>query len=161
MKFVMCTAIFLCGTSVVTSTLAAEQQILFCAESISYTKDRYGANENLCLKSCREFSSSDCLQEKTDAGWVIASATSKSVPSREQWFGACSCVGTQYILNRPDEKPSSPTSNSEISLLNKEIELLKKENEMLKKDAEIFKKETTMLKTEIETLRSKPAPKKK
>src|ERR1035437_4100803 len=145
MKILLTTIALFCGISAVTSSFAVEQKVLFCADSISFT-----GSEVSCQDDCRQYSRSSCLQEELDAGWVIASAMPKAVPGGGSSYRTCKCVGSQYVLNKPDEKPSPPILNNEIALLNKEIELLKKENDMLKKESETLKKESETLKQEVD-----------
>ena len=143
MKYLFSAVALLCGISAFPSAFASEQQILFCADSISFRNSYVGSNMELtCGRACREYSSPNCLQEKLDAGWVISSSTSKGIPSRES-FGrnTCSCVGTQYVLNKSVEEPKPLISINEMALTNKEIELLKRENEILKKEAATLKLE--------------------
>jgi hypothetical protein len=137
------------GVSTVTSTLAAEQKMLFCAESIAYS-DRWGHKDfvrRACSKACEKYTSPTCLQDNLATGWMIVSASPKSVlveMEEDASTDQCQCEGSQYVLNKPDEKPITPaTDSNEVILLKKEIELLKKENLMIQKELNEMKIKAT------------------
>lgn len=130
----------------------AEQKILFCSDSISYN-NKFG--QDSCSAMCLKYTGDrNCpVQRLTTEGWAITSTSPKSVPEGNPDWGRCECVGTQYILTKPDKilaAPASPPPPSapapELALANKEIELLKQEVVMLKKEIEIQKRELDNLK---------------
>lgn len=116
---------------------AAEQQVLFCSNQFTYNSY---IREEKCRDMCSAYDSPNCLQDQLSRGWEVVASSSKnrlqSEPSRGT-IGACSCVGTEYVLKKEEKQvvvAPSPMTSEKIALLEKEIELLKKENSMLQKE---------------------------
>lgn len=123
MKYLLIVVLLLSALSVSMNAFA-EQNIIFCAESI---KAR-GAYQSICQRLC----SKDCgLDGLLKAEWKIDTTTAKDIPSG---MDGCTCVGVQYVLSK-----GVPVTDNNTELLKKEIELLKKENEMLKKENDTLK----------------------
>lgn len=119
----------------------AEQKILFCAESIEFSK----SGEELCQKWCQKHAQGNCLENELKNGWKVDAVSPKTVPEGVSNL-KCNCIGQQYVLSRNDEKAQSDDTDS---LSRNEARLLKKENELLKK-------EVSMLKDELKSLRENP-----
>ena len=142
-----------CLALLLTATLshAAEQKIIFNAESV-----RYKSGTDNCQEICGRKSDPPAESFMKD-GWKIISSGQKEIIGSEYWYTPCStcephgctCIGTQYVLQKDDPAPLPKVETS-----NKEVELLKKENDLLKQ-------EISLLKQENKKLKSKPKSKKK
>ena len=123
MKLVL---VLLVGLLVSTSAYA-EQKIVFGLESIKYK----GFTAEDCQNDCGKYYQSIDIEETTSSGWKILSVTPKELHFNSTENYACTCVGSQYILQK-EETTKVDLTQREIKLLKKEIELLKNENTALK-----------------------------
>ncbi|NVN92889.1 MAG: hypothetical protein HXX11_20155 [Desulfuromonadales bacterium] len=129
-----------------TATLlqAVEHNIVFNTERIEH---KSGTSSERCQELCRKRSGPDVKELRTD-GWIMVSSSSKEAIGERYSYTpcntcephGCTCIGTEYILQR-----ESPAPKVEISI--NELDLLKSENASLKQ-------EITLLKLEIEKLKN-------
>ena len=146
------TALAVSTLSIVSIAWASEQKVIFELES---TKSR-GVSRHTCDSECtiipkigRFPKASELLKD----GWRIISSSPKEVIQVDYTTVAdlttgCTCVGTQYVMQKDDPPKSDVPS--------KEVELLKKETELLKQEIAVLKQENENLKAQI-----KPKHKKK
>ena len=135
---------------------AAEQKILFKADSIKY---RSGTGESVCQERCDRRSKD--INALISNGWRIVSSSPKDVIAAEYAYVSCStckplgctCVGTEYVLQKDD--PPTPTPEPKIEAPNKEMELLKKEIELLKQEISLVRQENENLKDQLKTQHKK------
>jgi hypothetical protein len=156
-----------------TATLlqAAEQKIIFNTEKIEY---KSGTSSKKCQDTCSRKSGPDAKSLLSE-GWEIVTSTPKEVIGEYYWYTpcngcephGCTCIGTEYILQKDGPAPKVETSNSEIDALDKnkrtglhapkvetsnnELDLLKKENELLKQEITLLKQENENLKNQIKS----------
>lgn len=135
MRARLCVAIILIAAATYEKVaIAAPQQVVFCADSISYSRS---TSETVCKVSCQQYSDSRCPQKELDLGWQITSSSPREVPQ----YGGCSCVGTQYVLTLPDSKPSVPSTPTNSTPPIDEPMLARREAELLNKVEKIFQKD--------------------
>ncbi len=119
---------------------AAEQKVIFVAESI---KHESGTGARVCQERCGKRSGPDPTTLVSD-GWKIVKSTPKEVVVEQYWYTpcnvcephGCSCIGTEYLLERDETVPPVAASNKELDLLKKENELLRQENASLRRENE-------------------------
>lgn len=121
---------------------AVEQKILFNVESVRYKADSAPYCQGICLEEYTD----PPIEKMLKQGWrIISSSPKEALGSPYEYTGTraygCTCVGTQYILQKDNptsiSKTDSPSKNKEM--LNKENELLKRENDLLKQENEKLK----------------------
>jgi hypothetical protein len=168
------TALCLAGISsllLFTATLlhAAEQKIIFNAERIKYES---GTAAKQCQDKCSRRSGPDA-NSLLSGGWKIVSSSPKEVIAENYWYTpcnncqphGCTCIGTEYILQRDVPARRVETSNNEPEAMDKnkrtglyapnvetsinELELLKKKNELLIKEITSLKQENENLKNQL------------
>ena len=155
-----------------TATLlpAAEQKITFNTEKIEY---KSGTSSKRCQDICSRRSGPEAKSLLSE-GWKIVTSSPKEVIGEQYWYTpcngcqphGCTCIGTEYILQKDDPAPKAETSNSEVDDLdkNKRIELpapnvetpinardLKRENELLKQEIRLLKQENENLKNQMKS----------
>ena len=154
-----------------TATLlhAAEQKIIFNAEKIEY---KSGTSSMRCQDICSRRSGPDAKSLLSE-GWEIVNSSPKEVIAENYWYTpcntcqphGCTCIGTEYILQRDAPAPRAETSNNETEAPDKfnrsgryapnvetsinELELLKKKNELLIKEISSLKQENEKLKSQL------------
>jgi hypothetical protein len=148
---------------------AAEQKIIFNAERIKYES---GTAAKQCQDKCSRRSAPDA-QSLFSEGWKIVSSSPKEVIAENYWYTpcntcqphGCTCIGTEYILQRDVPAPRAETSNNEPDAPDKdrrtglyapnvetsinELDLLKKKNELLMKEIRSLKQENDKLKNQL------------
>jgi hypothetical protein len=154
-----------------TATLlhAAEQKIIFNAERIKFES---GTTAKQCQDKCSRRSGPDA-QSFLSEGWKIVSSSPKEVIAENYWYTpcntcqphGCTCIGTEYILQRDAQVRRAETSNNEPEAPDKnkrtelhtpnaetsinELDLLKKKNELLMKEIRSLKQENEKLKNQL------------
>ena len=129
-----------------TATLvqAAEQKIIFNTERIEY---KSGTGPKKCQDMCSKRSGPDAKSFLSD-GWKIVTSSPKKEIAEQYWYvpcntcepHGCTCIGTEYILQKDDTVvPKVETSNSELEPLKNEYDLLKQEIKILKQEIEDLK----------------------
>jgi len=150
---------------------AAEQKIIFNTEKIEY---KSGTSSKKCQDTCSRRSDPDAKSLRSE-GWKIATSSPKEVIGEHYWYTpcngcqphGCTCIGTEYVLQKDGPIPKVETPNSEADALdknkrtglhapkaetlNKELDLLKKENELLKQEISLLKQENKNLKNQIKS----------
>ncbi|MRR53280.1 MAG: hypothetical protein EG822_02040 [Deltaproteobacteria bacterium] len=122
---------------------AAEQKIVFNTESIEY---KSGTGPMRCQEICDKKSGTDLTALLSD-GWKIVSSTAKKVIGEQYRYvpcptcspHGCTCIGTEYLLQRDIIPPRVDTSSSELYILKNEKDLLKQEVIQLKREIETLK----------------------
>lgn len=152
-----------------TATLlhAAERKITFNNEKIVY---KSGTSSKKCQDICSRKSGPDAKSLLSE-GWKIVSSSPKEVIGEYYWYTpcngcqphGCTCIGTEYILQRDSPAPKVEPPNREVDSLdhNKrtgphapKVETSSNELDLLKKEIELLKQENTLLKQENENLKS-------
>lgn len=133
-----------------TATLvqAAEQIIVFNTERIEY---KSGTSSKRCQDMCNKRSGQDATYLFAD-GWKVVNSSSKEVIAEKYWYvpcntcepHGCTCIGTEYLLER-----DNPAPKMEVSI--NELDLLKKENGALKQEISILKQEIEKLKNHLKS----------
>jgi hypothetical protein len=126
---------------------AVEQKTVFNTENIEY---KGGTGPERCKEKCSRKSGPDA-KTLCSEGWKIVNSTPKEVVAEEYWYvpcsscepHGCSCIGTEYTLERDGTAPKAETTMGEL-------DLLKKENEMLKQEISVLRQENEKLKGHIE-----------
>jgi hypothetical protein len=153
--------------SIATLLHAAEQKIVFKTEKIEY---KSGTSSKKCQEICSRKSGPD-TKSLLSEGWKIATSSPKEVIGEYYWYTpcngcephGCTCIGTEYILQKDDPAPKVETPNSEVDALDKnkrtrlhtpKVETSSNELELLKKENELLKQEITSLKQENENLKN-------
>jgi hypothetical protein len=157
-----------------TATLlqGAEQKITFNTERIEF---KSGTNPIMCQDICSKKSGPDA-KSLLSQGWKIVSSSPKQVIGEDYWFvpcntckpHGCTCIGTEYLLQRDEPAPGFETSNQRLEAPDRiqrggnytpnvetsinELDLLKKKNQLLINEISILKQENETLK---KLLRSK------
>jgi hypothetical protein len=168
------TALCLAGISSIllfTATLlhAAEQKIIFNAERIKFES---GTASKQCQDKCNRRSGPEA-QSLLSEGWKIVSSSPKEVIAENYWYTpcntcaphGCTCIGTEYILQRDVPARRVETSNNEPDAMDNnkrtglyapnvetsinELDLLKKKNELLIKEINLLKQENENLKNQL------------
>lgn len=142
-----------CSLLFTTNLFASEQKIIFNIESITYAQD---TGYKGCQELCAYKHSDPDVNSILNNGWrIINSSPKESIAENYRksaglniYYG-CTCVGTQYVLQKDD-----PVPVVKPDIQSKSEELFKKENELLKR-------ENDLLKQEIENLKEKLAQKQK
>jgi hypothetical protein len=146
---------------------AAEQKIIFNAESIKYES---GTGSKQCQVKCSRRSGPD-VKSLLSKGWEIVSSAPKEVIAENYWYvpcntcepHGCTCIGTEYILqsDAPAPKventinePDAPDKNKQSGLLAPKVETSTGELDLLKKEIELLKQENTLLKQENQNLKN-------
>jgi len=151
-----------------TATLlqAAEQKILFNTEKIEY---KSGTSSKRCQDICSRRSGPDA-KSLLSGGWKIVNSSPKEVIGEYYWYTpcngcqphGCTCIGTEYILQKDGPAPKVETSNSEVDTPDKnkrtglhapKVETSNNELDLLKNENDFLKQEITSLKQEIEKLK--------
>ncbi len=156
-----------------TATLlqAAEQKIIFNTEKIEH---KSGTNSKKCQDICSRKSDPDAKSLLSE-GWKIVTSSPKEVVGEYYWYTpcrgcephGCTCIGTEYILQKDYPAPKVETPNREVDAQDKnkrtelhapkvetsnnELDLLKKENELLKQEITLLKQENENLKNQIKS----------
>lgn len=128
---------------------AAEQKIVFNTERIEY---KGGTGPEKCKDKCSKRSGPDAKALLSE-GWQIITTSPKKVVAEEYWYvpcsscepHGCSCIGTEYTLQRDASAPTAPPSGNERDSLKRENETLKRENALLKQENEQLKQQITSL----------------
>ncbi len=145
---------------------AAEQKIIFNTEKIEY---KSGTSSKKCQDICSRRSGPDAKSLLSE-GWKIVTSSPKEVIGEYYWYTpcngcephGCTCIGTEFILQKDDLAPKVETSNNKLDALDKnkraglqaaKIETSKNELDLLKKENELLKQEITLLKQENENLK--------
>jgi hypothetical protein len=157
-----------------TATLlqAAEQKIIFNAERIKYES---GTAAKQCQNKCSRRSGPDA-QSLLSEGWKIVSSSPKEIIGENYWYTpcnncqphGCTCIGTEYILQRDASAPRAEASSNEPDAPDKdrrtglytpnvetsinELDLLKKKNELLMKEIRSLKQENEALKNQLRSI---------
>ena len=164
-SILLCTATFL---------QAAEQKIIFNTEKI---KHESGTSSKRCQDICSRRSGPDA-KSLLSGGWKIVSSSPKEVIGEGYWYApcngcephGCTCIGTEYILQKDEPAPKVEASNSGLEALDKnkrtglqapKVETSNNELDHLKKENELLKQEITYLKQENENLRNQIKSKQK
>ncbi len=146
---------------------AAEKKTVFNTESIKYES---GTGAERCQDKCRSKSGPD-VRSFVSAGWQIISSSSKEVTGEHYYLvpcntckpHGCTCIGTEYILQKeePATKPEAETNafpapgkENRTVLQPRDSEASKNELDLLKQENAVLKQENAVLKQENETLRS-------
>jgi len=108
-----------------TATLlqAAEQNIIFNTEKIEY---KSGTSSKKCQDICSRKSGPDA-KSLISGGWKIVNSSPKEVIGEHYWYTpcngcephGCTCIGTEYILQKDTPAPKVGTSISELDALDK------------------------------------------
>lgn len=133
------------GSFISNIALAAEQKILFNYDHVKFKG--YTVCDIYCGQKYTDPPVSNMIKE----GWKIVSSSPKEAIGKDtriigdETF-SCSCVGTQYVLQKDDTPvpfadPKKESANKEVELLKKEIELLKQENNLIKQENENLKEQ--------------------
>ena len=155
-----------------TATLqAAEQKIIFNTEKIEY---KSGTSSKKCQDICSRRSGPDAKSLLSE-GWKIVTSSPKEVIGEHYWYTpcngcephGCTCIGTEYILQKDDPAPKVETPTREVDAQdrnkrtglhapkvetsNNELDLLKKENALLKQEITLLKQENENLKNQIKS----------
>jgi hypothetical protein len=158
-----------------TATLlhAAEQKIVFNTESLDYES---GTNAKKCQEMCRKRSGPDARSLFSE-GWKIISSSPKEVIGEEYWYvpcnscepHGCTCIGTEYVLQRDEpaarvetsgEEPAAPDKDERTELYApkgeapvNELDLLRKKNELLIQEIISLKQENEYLRNQLRSER--------
>jgi len=156
-----------------TATLlqAAEQKIIFNTEKIEY---KSVTSSKKCQDICSRKSGPDA-KSLISGGWKIVNSSPKEVIGEHYWYTpcngcephGCTCIGTEYILQKDVPAPKVETTSNEpdapdknkrtgvqapkVETSNSELDLLKKENELLKQENTLLKQENENLKNQIDS----------
>ena len=122
---------------------AAEQIKIFTTESIEY---KSGTGPMRCQEICDKKSMTD-LSALLSEDWKIVSSTAKKVIGEQYRYvpcptcspHGCTCIGTEYLLQRDIIPPKVDTSSKELYILKNEKDLLKQEIIQLKREIETLK----------------------
>ena len=123
--------------------LAAEQKIIFNTESIEY---KPGTGAKRCQAMCSKRSGPDITSQLSE-GWKIVSSSPKIVIGEQYRYvpcptcepHGCTCIGTEYLLQKDVTAPKEETTNNELAPLVNEKDLLKQEIILLKQEIEKLK----------------------
>ena len=146
---------------------AAEQKIIFNNEKIEY---KSGTSSKKCQDICSRRSGPDAKSLLSE-GWKIVTSSPKEVIGEYYWYTpcngcephGCTCIGTEFILQKDDLAPKVETTNNKLDALDKnkrtglqaaKVETSSNELELLKKENELLKQEITSLKQENENLKN-------
>jgi hypothetical protein len=146
---------------------AAEQKIIFNTERIKYES---GTAAKMCQDKCTRKSGPDAKSLLAE-GWKIVSSSPKEVIAETYKYTpcntcsphGCTCLGTEYILQRDAPAPKVETLNHEPVVLDKnkqtglqapKVESSNNELDLLKKEIELLKQENTLLKQQNENLKN-------
>jgi hypothetical protein len=148
---------------------AAEQKIIFNAERIKFES---GTAAKQCQDKCSRKSGPD-VQSLLSEGWKIVSSAPKEIIGENYWYTpcntcqphGCTCIGTEFILQRDVPARRVETSNNEPDALDNnnrseryapnvetsinELDLLKKKNELLLKEIRSLKQENENLQKQL------------
>jgi hypothetical protein len=157
------------STFLCTATLlhAAEQKTIFNTESI---ENKSGTSPKRCQDMCSRRSGPDATSLLSE-GWKIVTSFPKKVIAEDYWFipcnnckpHGCTCIGTEYTLQKdaPATKVEIPNSEREAAGKNTQtgrnspkVETSDNELDLLKKERDLLKQENTELKQEIEELKN-------
>jgi hypothetical protein len=153
---------------------AAEQKTIFNTEKIDY---KSGTNSKKCQDICSRRSGPDAKSLLSE-GWKIVTSSPKEVIGEYYWYTpcngcqphGCTCIGTEYILQKDGPAPKIETSNRELDALDKykrtglhapKVETSSNELDLLKNEIELLKQENTLLKQENENLKNQIKSKQK
>jgi hypothetical protein len=122
---------------------AGEQKIIFNTESIEY---KSGTSPKKCQDMCSKRSGPDAKLFLAD-GWKIVNSSPKIEIAEQYWYvpcnscepHGCTCIGTEYVLQKDDAAPKVETSNTELEPLKNEYDLMKEEIILLKQEIEDLK----------------------
>jgi len=122
---------------------AAEQKFIFTTESIEY---KSGTGPKRCQDICNKKSGPD-LTALLSEGWKIVSSSPKKVIGEQYRYvpcptcspHGCTCIGTEYLLQRDVAVPKVETSSNELDTVKNEKDLLKQEIILLKQEIERLK----------------------
>ncbi len=131
---------------------ATEQKIIFNTKSIEY---KTGTGSMRCRDRCNKKSDPDAALFLSK-GWKILSSSPKEVIGEEYRYvpcntcepHGCTCIGTEYTLQRDDPPPKAETPSNER-------DLLKNENDALKQEITLLKQEIEKLKNQIKSEQKK------
>lgn len=127
---------------------AAEQKTVFNTESIEF---KSGTGSERCHDKCSRKSGPDAKALHSE-GWKIVRSSPHKVIAEEYWYVPCSscephgctCIGTEYTLERAVPAPKVETAKDEL-------DLLKNENDMLKQEITTLRQENEKLKNQIKS----------
>lgn len=174
-KTAVCLALIsLLVLSIATLLQAAEQKIVFNSESIEY---KSGTGSTRCQDKCNRRSGPD-IKSLLSAGWKIVRSSSKKVVGEDYWYvpcnacepHGCTCLGTEYLLQKDEPLPKVETSinkhddrdiNQRTGVYDSKSESSINELDRLKNENVILKHENTLLKQEIEKFKNLIKSKKK
>lgn len=128
---------------------ATELKTVFNTERIEFKR---GTGSERCQERCSRKSGPDANQLRSE-GWKIVTSSPKEVVAEAYWYVPCSscephgctCVGTEYTLQRDAPAPTAPTLDNDRDLLARENEALKRENALLKQENEQLKQQIPSL----------------
>jgi hypothetical protein len=145
MKITVACLVFISSALLFTATLvqAAEQRILFNTENIEY---KSGTGPKRCQAMCSKRSGPDANSLLSE-GWKIVSSSPKKVIGEQYRYvpcptcepHGCTCIGTEYLLQKDVTAPKAETSKNELAPLVNEKDLLKQEIILLKQEIEKLK----------------------
>jgi hypothetical protein len=126
---------------------AAERKTVFNTERIEY---KSGTGPEKCRDKCSKRSGPDAKALLSE-GWNIVNTSPKKVVAEEYWYvpcgscepHGCTCIGTEYTLQRNAPPPKAAPSDDERDTLKKENEALKRENSLLKLENERLRRQLT------------------
>ena len=150
---------------------AAEQNIIFITEKFEH---KSGTSSKKCQDMCSRKSGPE-IKSLLSEGWKIANSSPKEVIGEHYWFTpcngcephGCTCIGTEYLLQKDVTVPKVATSNSDVDAIGKnkriglqapEVETSNNALELLKKENELLKQENSALKQENENLKQRRSP---
>lgn len=122
---------------------AAEQKIVFTTESIEY---KSGTGPKRCQDICSKKSGPDVTALLSE-GWKIVDTSHKKIIGEQYRYvpcptcspHGCTCIGTEYILEKDVTAVKIETSNNEVDQLKNEKDLLREEIILLKQEIENLK----------------------
>ncbi|MHC1699053.1 MAG: hypothetical protein AB9919_13540 [Geobacteraceae bacterium] len=124
---------------------AAEKKIIFNTESIEY---KSGTGPKRCQDLCNKRSGPDANSLVLE-GWKIVNSSPQKVVGEQYRYvpcptcspHGCTCIGTEYLLQKDDAAPKVETSSNELDVLKNEKDVLKQEIILLKREIELLKKQ--------------------
>ena len=158
-KTALCLALF-SSILLFTATLqAAEQRIIFNTEKIEY---KSGTNSKKCQDICSRKSGPDAKSLLSE-GWKIVTSSPKEVVGEHYWYTpcrgcephGCTCIGTEYTLQRDTPARKVETPNREVDAQDKnkrtEVQVPKVETPNSEVDAQDKNKQTELHAPKVET----------
>ena len=138
---------------------AAEQKITFNTEK---TEHKSGTNSKKCQDICSRKSGPDAKSLLSE-GWKIVTSSPKEVVGEHYWYTpcrgcephGCTCIGTEYTLQRDTPARKVETPNHEVDTLDKnkrtEVQVPKVETSNSELDAQDKNKQTVLHAPKVES----------